>query len=212
MTILKTNPTQGALIELKKDLGFLQKSYQLLDEKRVVLIKKLRELIIEAKRIRNDLYRYLKKGFQALELSNIEMGLDEMDRLADSSQRASIEMEIHEQSYMGVIIPDVILVEEFKKNLPDFGFFRTSIHLDLVEENFRAALPILLHLAGLENGIFRLANEISKTTKRLNALEFKIMPDHIDTINYLEDFLEESSRDDLTIIKKAAELLGRKRV
>ncbi|MHA1144201.1 MAG: V-type ATP synthase subunit D [Candidatus Helarchaeota archaeon] len=207
MTILKVNPTQGFLLELNKDLNFLKKAHQLLDEKRTVLIQKLKELKIEAKKLRTDLEDLMAKGFKALELVNIEMGLDEMNRLADSSQRSFIKMELHEQSFMGIVVPDIIITETSGKDFPDYGFFRTSIHLDAVEENFRDALLKLVQLAGIENGIFRLAAEISKTTKRLNALEFKIIPDYDETITYLDNYLEELDRDELTIIKNAARLI-----
>ena len=82
--------------------------------------------------------------------------------------------------------------------------------MDVAEKEFSEALELVLRLAGIENGGFRLLVELQKTRKRLNALEYLLIPEYKKAINDLENLLEESERDDIVAMKLSKDHLLKK--
>lgn len=209
MSVLKgTRLTRIELINLKKDERFIQKAISLLDEKFTVLLIKVKEIAFQVKRLKKELDEKIARAFEKLSLANMRMGLDRIDEIADTSRKKT-EVKIREESFMGIIIPEIDLIIS-KRQLPDFGIFRTSIYLDEAEKLFSEILELVMRLSGVENSGYRLIMELKRTQKRLNALEFILLPDYNKTIEHVESILEESERDDLVNIKFSKEFLVKK--
>ena len=209
MSILKgTKVTRIELINLKKDQSFIQKAIALLDEKMTVLTIKVKEIAFQANRLKRELDDKMARAFEKLSLANMQMGLDNIDEIADTSRKRT-EVKIREESFMGIIIPQIDLIIG-ERQLPDFGIFRTSIYLDEAEKLFSDILELVIRLSEVENSGYRLIIELRKTQKRVNALEFILTPDYKKTIEYLETILEESERDDLVAMKFSKDFLVKK--
>ena len=209
MSLLKNvKPTRGTLNDLKTDEVFIHKAISLLDEKLHVLNKKFRETFANSEKIRNELEAKISEGYKKLSLANMQMGFDGVDQVAETSQ-IQAEVEIFEKSYMGIVIPEINLIET-KNDLPDFGIFRTSIYLDVAQKRFSEILSLTIQLAGYENSAYKLLLELQKTQKRLNALEHILIPDYKKTIRHLDDILEEIDRDDIIAVKISKDLLLKK--
>ncbi|MHA1301897.1 MAG: V-type ATP synthase subunit D [Candidatus Helarchaeota archaeon] len=205
---MKVPSNERELLDLKKNVDFLHKAHELLNEKRDYLLIKLKEEIFDAKPIRKKVNEELKKAFTALAKANMDMGIDDVEEIALTAE-PKLKFELKEQSIMSIVIPSISIIEE-KELLPDYGLFLISHHLDEAVREFLKVLKDLVYLSGLESAIYRIANEIKKTQRRINALEHVLIPDHHETIAYLEDQLEEYERDEITTIKIVKEYLESK--
>lgn len=200
MSFLKeVKPTRGELLKLQKDQVYINKAISLLDEKATVLSIRLKELTFRVNRLRKEIQDNLKEAYQKLALANMQMGLDGVDEIADTS-RIKTEIYIKEQSFMGIVIPEIDLME-IKVPLPDFGIFKTSIYLDEAQKLFSYTLVLILKYSEVENSAFRILTELRKTQKRLNALEYILIPEYKKTINNIESYIEESERDEIISMK-----------
>lgn len=202
---MKITMNERELIELKKNLDFLQKAYNLLSEKRDYLLARLRGEILNAQKQREKINKGLEKAFLSLAYANMDIGIDEIEEIALTSEE-KIKFELKEQSIMNVIIPIISIISE-KVIFPEYGLFLVSHHLDEVVNEFLKVLKDLVYLASIESTVYRIANELKKTQRRINALENILIPDHQETINFLEDQLEEFQRDEITTIKIVKEYL-----
>ncbi len=200
MSILKeVKRTRGELLKLQKDEVYINKAISLLDEKATVLSIKLKELTYQVSRLRKQIQDTLSEAYEKLALANMQMGLDGVDEIADTS-RIKAEVSIKEKSFMAIVIPEINIME-IMIPLPDFGIFKTSIYLDEAQKLFSDALILILKYTEAENSAFRILTELRKTQKRLNALEFILIPEYKKTINIIEDYIEESERDEIISMK-----------
>ncbi|MHA1378298.1 MAG: V-type ATP synthase subunit D [Candidatus Helarchaeota archaeon] len=205
---MKVPTNERELLDLKKNVDFLQNAHELLSEKRDYLLIKLKEEIFDARPIREKVNKELQNAFLALAKANMDMGIDDVLEIALTTEQ-KLKFELKEQSIMGIVIPTISIIEE-KKLVPDYGLFLISHNLDEATREFLKVLKRLIYLSGIESAIYRIANEIKKTQRRINALEHVLIPDHHETINYLEDQLEEYERDEITTIKIVKEYLENK--
>jgi V/A-type H+-transporting ATPase subunit D len=100
---------------------------------------------------------------------------------------------------MGISIPTIAATHEAPK--PEFGLASGSVLSDEVMQRFTAALDAIARLAEIENSVFRLASEVRRTQRRVNALEKVFIPDYKETIGFIEDGLEEREREQYVIMK-----------
>ena len=202
---MKIPLNERELIELKKNIKFLKQAYELLNEKRDYLMVKLREEIFDAQELRDQVNDKLEKAFMLLSQANMDIGIDDIEEIALTAETI-LEFELKEQSIMNVIIPVISIIKD-KEPFPDYGLFLVSHYLDEVIKEFSKILKDLVFLATIESAIYRIANELKKTQRRINALEHILIPDHQETINFLEELLEEHERDEITTIKIVKEFL-----
>jgi V/A-type H+-transporting ATPase subunit D len=102
---------------------------------------------------------------------------------------------------MGIDLPTVVAVHEAVK--PEFSTAAGSALSDEVMQRFSKALDAIARLAEVENAVLRLATEVRKTQRRVNALDKVFIPDYKETIGYIEDVLEEREREQFVIMKMA---------
>ncbi|MFX1451595.1 MAG: V-type ATP synthase subunit D [Promethearchaeota archaeon] len=202
---MKVPINERELLELKKNIGFLEQAHELMIEKRDYLMVRLREEIFDAERIREEVNKNLERAFKLLAQANMDIGIDDMEEIALTSEEL-VKFELKEQTIMNVIIPIISIIEE-KDFFPDYGLFLVSHYIDEVIREFSKIFKDLIYLASIESAIYRIANEIKKTQRRINALEHVLIPDHQETINFLEEQLEELERDEIITIKIVKEYL-----
>ncbi|EOD01365.1 V-type ATP synthase subunit D [Caldisalinibacter kiritimatiensis] len=194
-----STPTKANLLKLRNSLEFSKKGFELLDKKRTVLIREMMDLIDKAKEIQRRISDNFEEAYNALQMVNITMGINNVEELAISIIKEK-DYDILTKSIMGVEIPKV----KFDKVKQDtqYGFFRTNPVLDIAVNKFYEIKYLTYELAEVENSVYKLAMEIKKTQKRANALEKIQIPKYKEKIKSIEEILEEKEREDFFRLKK----------
>lgn len=196
---LSTAPTKANLIKSKNMLKFSRNGYDLLDKKRNVLIREMMSLVSRAEEIQVTIDKYFSEAYDALQFSNITMGLNTVEEIAITIPNDE-NYDILLRSVMGVEIPEVKYKKEELK--PAYGFFRTNATFDVSVKRFNDVKYLIYELSEVETSIYKLAMEIKKTQKRANALEKIQIPKYQGLVKYITEALEEKEREDFFRLKK----------
>jgi len=121
----------------------------------------------------------------------------------------STEITIRSRRVMGVSLP--VIETEFKEHAPYYSPMGTSFWVDSSLSSFKEALKLLGKLAELKISVLRLANEVKRTIRKVNALEKIAIPNLNETVHYIQSRLEENERDMFVLMKMVKENLERKR-
>jgi V/A-type H+-transporting ATPase subunit D len=208
MPKLAVPPTKTSLLSLRQQLGFAEEGFDLLEQKRQILIFELMRRLERAVATQERLARMLAAAFDALREACLDAGGEAIDRAA-LAVAETVEVNITEPRLMGLRLPRVTLAA------PAFGirygFSDTSASCDQAMRQFLEVLPVIAELAELETAIIRLARELRKTQRRCNALSKIFIPNYRETIRYIVEALEERERESFTILKMIQERLAQKR-
>jgi V/A-type H+-transporting ATPase subunit D len=206
MTKLNVAPTKSSYLVLKRQLAFAEEGYDLLDQKRQILVFELMSRLGRARDFERRAAEAMAEAFAALRQALLAIGSEGVDRAALGVQ-VEYGLEISDQALMGIRVPRVTM------SVPDpgvqFGLVGTSASADMAMRRFTEALQLLAELAELENAVLRLARELRKTQRRCNALSKVFIPDYSETIGYIVSSLEERERESFTILKMIKDRLAR---
>ncbi len=202
---LNIAPTKSNLLVLKKQLAFAEEGYDLLEQKRQILIFELMSRLARARDTEQRAAEALRRAFAAVREAQLEVGSEALDR-ASLAVNMDHQVDVSDQHLMGMEIPHVTVRTEPVS--VQFGIGGTSANTDVTMNLFVGVLPILAELAELENAIMRLAQELRKTQRRCNALSKIFMPDYRETISYITGALEERERESFVILKMIRDRLG----
>ncbi len=199
------HPTRMELLSLKRRMVLAERGHDILKEKRDALVMHFFDILEDVGRIRKELGDSMKKAFEALIIAKMVMGPLNVEEAAIGAE-PFYDVEVLLQNIMGVKVP-VLHVKERGVKAPSYGFTGTSAVLDDVVKQFREALKLAIRLAEVETAVRRLAEEIDKTKRRVNALKYIIIPKLENTIRYITLHLEEREREDLFRLKRVKALL-----
>ena len=208
MAKLNVAPTKTNLLKLRYDLKFAEQGHELLDQKRNILIVELLNLVDQAVDFQNRVEDSLKKAFETLEEAVLGMGKLKVQNLS-SAVNIDTNIRVGARRIMGVSIP--VVDTDFNERSPYFSLMGTSFWIDSSLGAFKSALQLLGKLAELKTSVLRLANEVRKTIRKVNALEKIAIPDLQDTVSYIESRIEENERDSFALMKMVKERLNVKR-
>jgi len=196
----QTNPQQ--LIKLKGRIKQTKNGYKLLKMKRDGLFHEFRTLLsemIEAKRDLTDAYRLAKTR---IDLANaIEGGL--AVRAAAIANSAHPEVEVERRNIMGVVVPSVTgsnLKSTFAER--GIGFIGSSPYIDEASDSFSELIEKIVTASEMEATLKRLLAEIEATKRRVNALEFKVIPELEEAKVFIQLRLEEMEREETFRLKR----------
>ena len=199
---LDIKPTRSELIKLKGRIKQTKNGYKLLKMKRDGLFHEFRKLLaemIEAKRELTNTYRLAK---QRIDLANaIEGGLKV--RSAAIANSASPEVEVERRNIMGVVVPSVSgtnLKQAFGER--SIGFTGSSPYIDEAADSFGNLIERMVKAAEMEATLKRLLAEIEATKRRVNALEFKVIPELEEARVFIQLRLEEMEREETFRLKR----------
>jgi V/A-type H+/Na+-transporting ATPase subunit D len=201
-------PTKTNLLKLKSELEFAQLGYELLDQKRNILINELLNLVDQAVDFQEKVDTSLKEAYTSFESAALVMGKRKTVSLA-SAVNISSEMKIRERKVMGVSLPQV--ETSYAEHPPYYSPRDTTFWVDISIARFKAALELMGHLAELKVSIMRLAAEVKKTIRKVNALEKIAIPDLKETVGYIQSRLEENERDMIILMKMVKNRLEQKK-
>lgn len=204
------HPTRMELLMLKKRKNLAEKGHDLLKEKRDALIMEFFDILEDVRKLRSDVVEALKGAYDALAITKMIMGPLKVEEVAIGIPPI-LELDVSTRNVMGVRVP-LLRVEEKSEStlISSYGFTDTSAKLDEAVEKFRDALKAIIRLAETEAAVKRLAEEIEKTKRRVNALKYVIIPRLTNTILFIELHLEEREREDLFRMKRIKSILAAK--
>lgn len=198
MPRLNVQPTKSNLLILKRQLAFAEEGYDLLEQKRQILIFELMSRLERAQSAEAAADAALRLAFAELREALLDIGSEALDRAA-SGAGAEPELTVTSDHLMGIGIPRVLA--EIEPPGIQFGLAGTSAHTDAALRRFTEALPVLAVLAEIQTTVTRLARELRKTQRRCNALSKNFIPDFRETIHYIAASLEERERESFSILK-----------
>ena len=208
MAQLNYAPTKTNLINLRNDLKFARQGYELLDQKRNILIIELLALIDQTADHQTRVENALAKAYHALEEAVLDMGKLKVQYLT-GAVNISTDLTVGARRVMGISLP--VIETEFKERSPYYSPMGTSFWIDSSLNFFKEALKLLGKLSELKISVIRLANEVKKTIRKVNALEKIAIPDLQETVQYIQGRLEENERDMFVLMKMVKENLEKKK-
>ncbi|MGD0477708.1 MAG: V-type ATP synthase subunit D [Nitrososphaerales archaeon] len=200
-------PTKIELISTRRRLQTAVRVKEVLDDKRDILLKRLDEMIQQATAARDEVSQPLSDAYLALYDAYLKLGPLRLEGIAASSP-PMVEAAITVRRIVGVDVPSIKLSE--KEVGMTYGFADTNVAVDRASRQMRKVLPSIFRAAEFENAIFRLAKELEKTQRLLNALEYMIIPRYENSIRYIQQTLEEREREEFTRLKHVKKVLERR--
>lgn len=201
-------PTKTNLMRLRRDLSFAQEGYDLLEQKRKILVVELMGLVDKTADAQERLEKALAGAYDGLKMSILTMGREQVESTAHAVN-IETDLSLSMRRLMGVNLPSLDI--SMKDPFPYFSPGETSFWVDETISRFKELLEDLAVLAGLRISLMRLAEEVRKTMRRVNALDKIAIPDYSESIKYIEDTLEESERETFATLKLVKERLEKKK-
>ena len=193
-TISGVRPTKGFLMDLKRRIGFIERGTEFLKLKRDHLAKELTASIDVLKGRRMLLMEDLRVAYRAVTAAYLSLGPTEVKSQA-SSIKSGLELEVLPRSVMGVRYPFIKIETE-----PQIAG-ELDITLSEAAEKVMGILNDIIQLAAFESRAERIADELGKTNRKVNALENIIIPEYKRIIKFIEDKLDEESLEELVRMK-----------
>jgi V/A-type H+/Na+-transporting ATPase subunit D len=191
-------PTKTNLLKIKDELKFAQLGHELLDQKRNILVVELLTLVDQAAEYEQKVQDALTQAYSALGESAMAMGKLKVSAVA-SAINVEPKINIKQRRVMGVALP--VVETSFVDHAPYYSPTGTSFWLDRSVKEFQEALKLMGRFAELKASIMRLATEVRKTMRKVNALEKIAIPDLAESVHYIQNRLEENERDMFTLMK-----------
>ena len=202
-------PTRMELIKTKERITLAVKGHKLLKQKRDALILEFFKILKKAQDLRGELAKRMGDAYKSLALTEVYHTLYELENVSLNLKK-HIDIEIDVKNVMGVKIPYINSHMEAKHfmDLPTYSVAATSAKIDDAVEKFDEILQIVIKLAETETAIKRLILEIEKTKRRVNALEYNLIPrleEQKRLISFRLDEMERDSFVSLKVIKRRLE-------
>ena len=198
MAKLNAAPTKSNLLAIKEQLSVSMQGYDLLEQKREILVMELMRIVDKVKVLEKEIDASVLKAYASLKSMLVAIGGDNVERIAESvDYDFDIVKKTSVVAGMSFTTLDVNLPE--KKLFSSFmGTFPDS---DQVMSDFFELLSLLTQMASIRTIAWRLAVEVRKTQRRVNALDKMVIPQDKETVKYIESVLEERERDNIFVLK-----------
>jgi V/A-type H+-transporting ATPase subunit D len=193
MTRINVSPTRSNLLHMKQELQFAREGYEILDKKREVLTTELIHLAHDAETFQEQLWSLVAAAYRTLEQARLTMGQEHLEWAALAVNKTA-DVEIKFRGVMGVSIP-LIEAHGGPPEMP-YSLGDTTAMLDEASAAFREVLNRVPEYSELVTSVWRLAGELRKTQRRVNALENIFIPDYEETVDFIESTLEEREREE----------------
>ena len=212
MAKLNVNPTRMELSRLKIRLKTAVRGHKLLKDKQDELMRQFIDMIKKNKKLRERVEGMLQNSFKDFLLSRGVMS-DEMLENAIAYPKEKIGVEVKKKNIMSVNVPQMTFVRENEGNqgmIYPYGYAQTSADLDDAIDGLNSVMDNLLELAEVEKACQLMADEVEKTRRRVNALEYMTIPQLQETIRFIQMKLEENERGSITRLMKVKDMMSKK--
>jgi V/A-type H+-transporting ATPase subunit D len=202
--ILDVNATRMELLRLRKRLALAQRGHKLLKDKQDELMRQFLAMVHQARRTRLGVEEHLARAYQRFLFARAVMPAETLET-ALLATSASVDLEVSLRPVMNLRVP--VFEAEVSGDVHSYGLLFTSGELDVALEGYAAMVPEMVKLAEQEKALEMLAEEIEVTRRRVNALEYILIPNLNDTIRHISLKLSEMERGDLVRLMKVKAML-----
>ena len=208
MARLNVNPTRMELSKLKIRLKTATRGHKLLKDKQDELMRQFIEMIKQNKNLREKVEEKLQNSFKDFLLARGVMS-DEILENAVAYPKEEISLNISTKNIMSVNVPKMTFNKKNtdETNIYPYGFAQTSADLDDAIDGLNNIMSELLELAQIEKACQLMADEVEKTRRRVNALEYMTIPQLKETIRFIQMKLEENERASITRLMKVKSMM-----
>ncbi|MFT4891048.1 MAG: V/A-type H+-transporting ATPase subunit D [Halobacteriales archaeon] len=195
-------PTRKNLMRIEDRIELSERGHSTLEKKRDGLIMEFMDILDQAQDIRANMGDQYERAQQKIDMARAMEG-DIAVRGAAEALKEHPEITIESKNIMGVVVPQ-IESSRVKKSLDQrgYGVLGTSARIDEVATAYEDLLEIVILAAEVETAMKKMLSEIETTKRRVNALEFKLLPELRDNKAYIEQKLEEQEREEIFRMKK----------
>ena len=194
-------PNRSVLLDLKKRLKMTQSGYKVLKMKRDGLIIEFFEVLEKARKMREGVSSDYDSAMEKITIARVVVG-DIAVKSAAYALKADPQVSVGSKSIMGMMVPKVeatrIHTDITEKG---YGVISTSAYIEDASMAFEKLLDTIVRAAEVETTMKKLLDEIEKTKRRVNALEFKIIPELNESVRFVRFNLEEMERENTTRLK-----------
>ena len=202
MALRDIKPTRSELINVKRRIKLSERGYNILKMKRDGLILEFFKVLQQAKDSRGTLMKRYERAMEMIALAETVEGAIGVKAAAFSTADVPA-ISLKSKNIMGVVVPE-IQASSVRKSVLDrgYGMLGTSSVIDETAEAFEDLLEAIIEAAEIETTMKRLLDEIESTKRRVNALEFKVIPELNEAKNFIKMQLDEMEREELFRLKK----------
>lgn len=193
MARLNVNPTRMELKKLKVRLTTAVRGHKLLKDKSDEMIRRFTVILREDSDLRREVEKELAETLRQFSVAR-SVTPSYSAETAFAMPSVAVKADCSTQSIMGVDVPKVELIEEKRSDALPYAFSEITSEADYSVERISALLPKLIKLAETEKAVRLLADEIERNKRRVNALEYIMIPQLEETIKYIRDKLDENER------------------
>lgn len=210
MARLNVNPNRMELTRLKTRIATARRGHKLLKDKQDELMRQFIDLVRLNDRLRKQVEAELMEAYRDFVMVAAVTSPEFLEE-AVMFPREQVGIEITKKNVMSVIVPQMKFTRKLEgdeSGIFPYGFYSTSDELDRAIEKLFHILPRLLQLGEVEKTCSLMADEIEKTRRRVNALEYVMIPDMEETIRFIVMKLDENERGSLTRLMKVKEMIA----
>ncbi len=207
---LRVNPTRMEMTRIKKRLATATRGHKLLKDKRDEMVRQFIGIIRENDRLRREVEEELSVALKNFALARAVMEPQALEEAVLYPARQA-ELVLGSKNILSVHVPTIAVKEEsLRETVQSYGFAETSSQLDGAIATLAELLPKLVRLAEIEKTCDMLADEIEKTRRRVNALEYVMIPQFQQTIREISMKLEENERGATTRLMKVKDMMAQR--
>ena len=208
MARLNVNPTKMELTRLRERHQLASRSHKLLKDKLDELMRQFIQLIRENNALRNEVEEKIESGMKSYSLASALLH-DKFLGEVMTTPSSEVSLNIDQENIMNIRVPQMNFnYEDTPEDISEihYGYLNSNGELDSAIEQMLGVMPRMLQLAETEKRCQLIADEIEKTRRRVNALEYKTIPDLEETIYFIEMKLEENERAEITRLIKVKDM------
>ena len=198
MPKLNVPPTKSSYLRIDRELGFAREGFELLEQKRQILVLELMGRVELARRVQAEIEQLLAAAHEALRQAAVGAGTAQLVR-ESAGVRVTHRIRVDSHAVVGLALP--VVETQSESSGAQFGLGHGTSKSDDVMRRFQEVLERIGKLAEVENAVVRLAREVRRTQRRVNALEKIFIPDYEETRQYIVETLEEREREGFVIMK-----------
>jgi len=204
----QVNPTRMELTRIKRKLVTARRGHKLLKDKRDELMRQFLDLVRVNKVLRENVEKSLRLAANSFALARAGMSGEAVDT-ALLIPSCEVGVEAREKNIMSVMVPqfEIKTRSSNEADIYNYGLAFTSIDLDTAVKSLNDVLPDLLKLAEVEKSCQLIAAEIEKTRRRVNALEYVMIPEMQETIKFITMKLDENERSTQIRLMKVKDMM-----
>ncbi|MCR4580281.1 MAG: V-type ATP synthase subunit D [Treponema sp.] len=198
MAVQNVAPTKSNLLAVKEQLAVSTNGYELLEEKREILVRELMHLVEKVKLLEKDIDKVIADAYPAFKRMLLQEGTEKIERISHvvhydfGMTEKKVVIGGMSFSSMDVVMPEKELF---------YSLLGTYSNTDETINKFFELLSLLTQMASIRTIVWRLAAEVKKTQRRVNALDKLIIPQAKETKAYIESVLEERERENVFVLK-----------